>query len=716
MNRVSEQDWKEEFFALETPEKYKCAAYKNIQLWLTNGQFKDYVAQILALINKKKYNLLLDSFYRIIPFGTGGRRGPVGIGPNRINPWTVQATAQGHATYIKEKYHDIKKLGIVIVYDGRVYPNDNPYDPILSNPVKNLTSKQLAQKAAEVYSANGINVYIFSEPRTTPELSYTIRYLHAIAGINISASHNPRHDNGIKIYAADGGQLVPPHDQVLADTINNVRFINDNSNTKFISIVGKEIDEAFIDAVTTCSLSQARNVQILYSPLHGVGATNIYASLKKLNFHVLLDEKTKDVDGNFSNVTFNIPNPEVPEAFDTCYKNKDAVSCDIIFASDPDADRLGVSVKNLQNWHYLNGNEIGLILLSTILRKREQKLAEFSTHQTDADAIVMKTSVTSSLLTKICQRYNVKIIPDLLVGFKYISNEILKLEEQGNENKFVVGLEESHGYLVGTYARDKDAAGAAIIIAERAAELKQDGKTLIDDLVAIYKEYGYTENALASIIMEGAIGKENIEKIQYILRNAQKTLKHIGRFSIKQVKDYWDGLPHVSKTDTMSRDMIMFELNPENRENRIDAMKITIRPSGTEPKIKIYIEVQGRPIGIDATDEDFQQQKQKLDLLCDEIRTAFLKEIYTILKITMPERGYFLSDLLTVEQKQAYFQIEKDLLACKKQYDLGQMDKQIYFRKIHSILCCFGKNPIEKIDTCFYNGHARYFKDFFMIQ
>lgn len=695
------------FSSLPVSEHYKKAAIKNILRWLTEEEFKDYKDQILYLIENKKFELLLDSFYQVIPFGTGGRRGPVGIGTNRINQWTIQASAQGHANYLLKKHEDAKQRGVVIAYDCRKYPETNIYNLHLKNPVKGMTSKDFASAAAAVYTANALPVFLFEDIRTTPELSFAVRHLHAVAGVVISASHNPKEDNGKKIYREDGGQLIPPEDQVVADMVNAVEEIKREANSSIIKQIGKEVDDAYIAAVknTAQASKQIKNkdIKILYTPLHGVGGTSVFKSLTEAGFNVIEDTATKTPDGFFTNVKFNIPNPEVPESFETCYKNPEAASCDVIFASDPDADRLGFAAKHNDKWHYFNGNEIGIILLAALIAKTEKL----------QNKIVAKTIVTSSLVTKMCKTHGINITSDLLVGFKYIGNEIAQLEKQQKEKDFLLGLEESHGYLVGTYCRDKDAAAAAIELAECTAKLKKENKTVVDFLDGLYKEYGYAENYLTSLIMQGAVGIEKIALIQAELRRKKPT--KIGEFIVKNMVDKWDGEKHCSETDTSSRNVLIFDLEPGENilgEN-IESMRITVRPSGTEPKIKVYIEVVAKPLGRNASPLLLEKEKQTCRDLRNKIKNAFLKEAYTILNIEMPERGYLLSDLLSVETKRAYFDVEKKMVEWKRQYQEKKVSKQEYEEQIKSMLTLFGKDPVEKINRCFEAEYNKSCNDYF---
>src|SRR3989338_910310 len=315
------QKIEEGFSHLQVSNFYKTAAIKNIERWLSDPTFLDYKEQILWLIETKKFEILLDSFYQVIPFGTGGRRGPVGIGTNRINAWTIQASAQGHSKYLLKKYPDAKDRGVVIAYDCRKYPETTVYNPNLTNPVKGMTSKDFAEAAAAVYTANGLSVYIFEDIRTTPELSFAVPHLNAVAGIVISASHNPKEDNGKKIYGADGSQLIPPEDQVVAETVNAVENISREKKQELIKWIGKEVDDAYsaavINAAQVTKQTNQKNIKIMYTPLHGVGSTSIFKALKEAGFDVIEDNATKTPDGFFTNIKFNIPNPEVPESFET---------------------------------------------------------------------------------------------------------------------------------------------------------------------------------------------------------------------------------------------------------------------------------------------------------------------------------------------------------------------------------------------------------------
>ena len=451
------------FSNLTISDKYAKAALKWLEVWLTDTNFKDYVPQIKYLIEKEKWNFLLDSFYQIIPFGTGGRRGLVGIGPNRINAWTIRSSAQGHSQYLIRQYGEkAGEKGVVLTFDVRKYTEKGVYDESRPNPVMNLSCKQLAVAAAEVYTANGIKIFLFENVRSTPELSFAIRYLKAISGDMFSASHNLPTDNGKKVYDEFGGQLIPPHDQHLVDEVTqNVREIKtldfDKAKAKgLICIVGKQVDSAFHDAACSVSLSKERDLKILYSPLHGTGITSVYPVLQRLGFDVTLDNKTANLSGAFENVTFNIPNPEVQESFDSGLPIAEEINADIIINSDPDADRVGVMLKHENAWKFLSGNEIGILLTGYAISKYRAK------RRLNRNSTIIKTGVTTSLIEKIARENNVRCIGNLLVGFKYIGEEMNKLEQENKIDDFILGTEESHGFIMGNYCRDKDAAGAAV--------------------------------------------------------------------------------------------------------------------------------------------------------------------------------------------------------------------------------------------------------------
>ncbi len=680
---------KEGFTNLDMPKKYINSALKWLKVWLTDSMYEEYVPQIKYLIESKKWDFLLDSFYQVIPFGTGGRRGPVGIGPNRINKWTIQASAQGHSQYlIKQHGGSAKERGIVLTYDVREYNQKGVYDENLPNPVMKLKCKDLEIAAAEVYAANGIKVFIFDNVRTTPELSFAIRHLNAIAGDMFSASHNPPSDNGKKVYDEHGGQLIPPYDQELVDEVTkNVKEIKSTNFDKakkqgLIIEVGKDVDEAYINTVCSLSLSKERNIKIAYSPLHGTGITSIYPIMQKLGFKIELDPKTSNLSGAFENVTFNIPNPEIEESFDTLKSFGDKTNKDLLLASDPDADRIGIIIKQDKGWKYLNGNEIGIILTNYGISKFKSK------NKLSNDNTIIKTDVTTSLIAKIAEQNNVTVIGDLLVGFKYIGEEMNKLEDVNKMDNFILGAEESHGFIMGNYVRDKDAAGAAIWLCELAAELKKKNKTLIDHLDEIYSKYGYCYNYLTEVRLLGAKGMDQIKQIMEHLRKTN--IKKFGDFSIIKTIDRWEGppQPHLSLTDTASRNVLIYKI--KNKKNT-QSIKVTIRPSGTEPKVKMYFEIFGKPFDTKAV----EQEKEDIHNIRQKLEKYVIKHCIKIIGIDFPDRGFLLFWQLPLVDKMKYFEIENKIVALK------DLPKEKRKKELFKLLDFLGSNPVEKVDKAF---------------
>ena len=678
------------FNRLEVSKKYVSSALKWLETWITEDTFKDYVPQIAYLIESEQWDFLLDSFYQVIPFGTGGRRGLVGIGPNRINTWTIQASAQGHSQYLVRQYGEqAKQRGVVLAFDVRKYTQKGIYKETLVNPVRDLDGRRLADAAAAVYAANDIKVYLFKAERSTPELSYVIRHLNAVSGDMFSASHNLPTDNGKKVYDQYGGQLIPPDDQILVDevtgNVTGIKVVNvDEAKKKgMIEWIDEQVDTAYYEAVCPVSLSDERELKIVYSPLHGTGLTSVYPILKKLDFDITLDPETSNLSGAFENVTFNIPNPEVMESFDNSLPFARKLDADILISTDPDADRIGVMIKHNGAWQFLTGNEIGIILTNYAISKYR------SNGRLNRDSVVIKTDVTTSLMQKIALKNNVHCIDDLLVGFKYIADEMNKIEKEGKIDDFIFGAEESHGYLTGNYARDKDAACAAIWLSEHAAELKKQDKTLLDDLNDIYSAYGYCHNYLTEIRLLGARGMEQIGFIMDHLRNTE--IEKFDNFNVKDRLDRRRGepRPHLSKTDTSARNMLIYYIDdlPETT-----GIKITVRPSGTEPKIKMYFEVVGKPCNL----ENLAGEKTKITAIRQKLEKTFMHYCYRLLEVDFPDRGFLLFWQLPLEDKLNYFKIEDAIVNLK-----NTADAEARKNELEKLLIFLGANPVEKIDQAF---------------
>ena len=679
------------FESLNIAEEHRQSALTNLETWLTDPAFAEYTPQIEYWIECAKWAHLLDAFYQVIPFGTGGRRGLVGLGPNRINPWTIQASAQGHSQYLlREDSVDAAKRGVVLTFDARVFTDLADYDPNRPNPLANLSGKDLALKAAEVYTANGIFTQIFNEPRSTPQLSFAISYLNAISGDMFSASHNLPTDNGKKVYDEFGGQLIPPHDQELVDEVTqNVREIltmplYEAERQGLLVFLEDTVDEPFHKAVLRTSLSDARDIKIVYSPLHGTGLSSVWPVLQQAGFDTHLDPKTSYLSGAFENVTFNIPNPEVVQSFDTALAYAKTIDADIILSSDPDADRLGLMVKHNGEYVFVNGNEMGILLTGYAI----EKLAERK--ELAPDSVIIKTLVTTSLIEIIAKANKVKCIGDLLVGFKYIGAEMNKMYAADTIASFIMGTEESHGFLTGDYCRDKDAACAALRLAEFAAELKQNGQTLVDALNSLYAMYGYCLNYLTEVRMQGAAGMDKIQQMMDVLR--QENITAFGSFKVNAKTDREDGepQPHLSATDSAARNVLVFQL-----ENTADtaSIKVTVRPSGTEPKIKMYFEVLGKPVGevskLAASQDTINDIKAKLE-------QDVMRHCYGIIGVDFPARGFLLFWQLPLEAKLRYFGIEDSLAALQ-----GLPDKADRQKRMDDMLKFLGSGAVAKVNEAF---------------
>jgi phosphoglucomutase/phosphomannomutase len=674
------------FSTIKVGDSYKQAAIANIKLWLTDTKFSDYVPQLEHLITAGHFDYLLDCFYQTIPFGTGGRRGEVGIGPNRINPWTIQSSAQGHAQYLLKQYGDeAKTRGIVLTYDVRQFYSNKYFDDNKPNPVRNLNCKNLAVAAAVVYAANGLKVYLFDDVRTTPELSFAIRHLRCVSGDMFSASHNPPEHNGKKVYDEFGGQLIPPYDENLVtevtEHVDQVKMVDYEAAVanKTIEIVGKSIDEAYYQACLAVSLSSARDIKIVYTPLHGCGSTSVQEVLKRAGYNLFVDPKTSNPSGKFENVTFNIPNPEVEQSFERPLEYAKSVNADIILSSDPDADRIGIMINHYGKWKFINGNEIGGILTRYVIEKRAKTLQR--------KGVIIKTQVTTNLISSICKPNNVDVIGDLLVGFKYIGDVMNQLEKEGRINDFLMGCEESHGYVAGNYVREKDAVPAALWLAELAAELKQQGKTIIDYLNETYSQYGYFRNFLTEIRLPGAEGMSQIQQILTALRTNKPT--SFGDYTVESMEDWLDRQPIVSETDRVSKNAIVFNFKPTQGTSSI---KITVRPSGTEPKVKMYYEIGSQPFAL----ETIESIKASTEILLKDLEKNFMKACYRLIGIDFPDRGFLLFWQLPLQSKMKYFEVEPSLEQLQSIDDPEERKS-----KCLTLLDFLGSDPIQKVDPAF---------------
>lgn len=544
------------------------SAVANITKWLEKPKYAQYRDELVHLIEAEKWQELEDAFFKVIEFGTAGRRGATGIGSNRINRITIGESAQALCEYAKSFDADAPQKGIVIACDTR------------------LSSPELSRYTAQVCAANGFKTYLFESFRATPELSFAVRHLKTAAGIVISASHNPPADNGFKVCWSDGGQLVAPHDKgvlAMASKGGSIAMVDFDMAVAdgLIEIIGDEVDRAYITAVVAQAEGSEREVNIVYSPLHGAGQTNVLPALQTAGFkNVSVVESQMVPDGHFPTVAGGKPNPEEKKANELAVQQLLAERADIAITNDPDADRIGVMVRQGEEAMYLSGNQSAVLATDYALRKMQEKGTLTPRHY------IAKTIVTTDMLAALAKHYNVTIYQNMLIGFKYIGELILQ-KEQTNE-VFVIGGEESYGLLKGDYARDKDGATGALPLAEYAAELKLNGKTLYDRLLELYAEHGLYIERLDNVYFEGASGFDTMQSVMAQLRQSPPEM--LGDHKVSATVDYQT----LTRRDTttgeatpincVSGNVVVLELDGDSRR------RVTIRPSGTEPKLKFYVQ------------------------------------------------------------------------------------------------------------------------------
>lgn len=551
--------------------------YKTVyRKWLEDPYFDaETKAELKAVENDEKE--IKERFYKELEFGTAGLRGIIGAGTNRMNIYVVRKTTQGLANYIKLVGKEDK--GVAIAYDSR---NMSP---------------EFANEAALCLAANGIKAYIFESLRPTPELSFALRHLGCAAGINITASHNPPEYNGYKVYWEDGAQITPPHDSGIMDEVQKVTdynqvFTMDKEEAiaqgKY-QVIGQEVDDAYMEELKKQVLhmdaikAEGRNLKIVYTPLHGTGNLPARRILKELGFeNVYVVPEQELPDGNFPTVSY--PNPEADEAFTLGLELAGKMDADLVLATDPDADRLGVRVKDKDGvYHTLTGNMSGCLLADYEIgqRKELKGLPE--------DGVLIKTIVTTNLANAIARGYGIQLI-EVLTGFKFIGQQILGFE-QGKKGEYLFGFEESYGCLIGTYARDKDAIVAVMALCEAAAYYKTQGKTLWDAMVDLYEKYGYYKDDIQSITLKGIEGLEKIQNIMNLLR--KEAPKEIGGYQVMVARDYQKGTGGLPKSN-----VLYYELT--------DDAWVCVRPSGTEPKVKFYYGIKGSSL------KDAEEKSAKL--------------------------------------------------------------------------------------------------------
>lgn len=557
--------------------------------WLNSNIDEDSKKEIQRMMGEAP-DELVDSFYKDLEFGTGGLRGIIGVGSNRMNKYTIGMATQGLSNYLLKAFPD-QKIKVVIAYDSRNF------------------SDFFGKTTADVFSANGIKVYFFHELRPTPELSFAIRELGCQSGVVITASHNPKEYNGYKAYWNDGGQLIPPHDKNVIEEVNKIQGIEDvnfNRNEGNIEMVGDQIDQIYLQKLASLSVARdaiqrQNDLKIVYTPIHGAGITLVPAALEKFGFkNVTVLEEQATPDGNFPSVVY--PNPEEPEALDLALKKAEEIDADLVMGTDPDTDRVGIAVKNLKGqFQLLNGNQTGSLLIYYMLQKWQEN------NQLNGQQYVAKTIVTSDIIESIAAHFEVDCY-NTLTGFKYIAELIKNLE---GKKKFIAGGEESYGYLIGDFVRDKDAVISCAMIAEMVAYAKDHDKSLFDFLIEMYERFGFYKERLISITKKGKTGAEEIQEMMIKMRNNPPTT--INHSKLIKIIDY---------QSSIAKDLV------KNAEEKIDLpksnvlqyfteddSKISARPSGTEPKIKFYFSVNEALHNKD----EFYQVEQTLEKRIDDI-------------------------------------------------------------------------------------------------
>jgi phosphoglucomutase/phosphomannomutase len=609
----------------------KSQAFRHLQTWLTASEFVVYRNQIEWLIKSGQWAGLIDRFCQILPFGTGGRRGPVGIGPNRMNLWTLGASVQGHCEYLKQRFPGVTNLHLAVAFDVRRFRDQRrQYNPELPNPVLNLSSKDFAHYAATVYAANGIHVSTLPPDSkrylATPELSFVIRKMNAHGGLNISASHNPPDDNGGKFYDERGGQPIAPDDQIMAELVDQVTAIksmpwNDAVRGGKIHFFDDSAHKAYIDLCCRQSLvspPKFDEIKIVFTPLHGVGSMTALEVLTAQGFRVTTVDEQMAPDGQFPNVTQS-PNPEVPASMDRAEVLAQEVGADLVLATDPDADRVGASVPAGSGWRFVTGNEIAALLTHFKLAKLTEQ------GRLPRSPVVVCTEVTTSLVTRIGRHYGAQVVNNLLVGFKYIADVLWQLEStgefedvSGTPADFIIATEESHGVMAMPQVRDKDAGAACLLMAELALEQKRAGQTVLDYIDALYAQFGYFRNDMVPIVMTGLEGKQNMARMMERLRTDPP--RELAGMSVTDFEDLRDENgrmgPIKGDTDRAARNFLIWRFG--------ERAKISLRPSGTEPKAKAYIEVCTPPRSSRASDDDWRLIRREVDALATRLAKEFL--------------------------------------------------------------------------------------------
>lgn len=566
-----------------------------IQQWLGPDYDEETIAAVRALLDTAGEQELVDAFYKDLEFGTGGLRGIMGVGSNRINKYTIGKATQGFANYLKKLYPN-QTLKIAVSYDSR------------------KGSDAFGRLVADVFSANGIQVYLFEALRPTPVLSFAIRLYGCHGGVMLTASHNPKEYNGYKAYGADGGQLVAPHDKEVMGAVNAVEQVSDilfGPKDAKIFEVGIELDKLYIDAnkglrLSPAAVSRQHDIKIVYSPIHGTGGTIVPAMLREWGFtnvHVVQEQLLPD--GEFPTVAY--PNPEEPEAMTMATDYAELIGAELVIATDPDADRVGLAVRDKRGeLILLNGNQIGSLLMYYVLTVMKEKEA------LNNDVYVVKTIVTSDMMREIACSFGVECY-ETLTGFKYIGEIITKLE---GHKRYLVGGEESYGFLVGSLVRDKDAVNACAFIAEMAAYFKTRGRTLFDALMELFEKFGCYQERLVSITKKGKSGAEEIAEMMAALRaNPPASL---GGIRLREIRDYDKG--EVTDVESLAKTPLNFPKSNVLQFISVEGDVISVRPSGTEPKVKFYSSVKGMLASPDDYEEKAKNLSEKAERMIESLQ------------------------------------------------------------------------------------------------
>ncbi|MCQ2336844.1 MAG: phospho-sugar mutase [Paludibacteraceae bacterium] len=537
-------------------------------VWLNGDYDADTKAKVKALLDAEDTTELVECFYKDLEFGTGGLRGIMGVGSNRMNIYTVGAATQGLANYLRKNYGKNADIKVVVGHDCR------------------NNSRLFAETTANIFSANGIKVYLFENLRPTPEISFAIRHLGCQSGVVVTASHNPKEYNGYKAYWEDGAQVIPPHDTGIISEVNKIKSVSDikfNGNPDLIETIGENVDSVFLEKIKALSLSpdivaKHKDLKIVYTPIHGTGVTLIPRALKMFGFENVMGVDSQYViSGDFPTVVS--PNPEEPAAMKLAVEKAKEVDADIVMASDPDADRMGIAVKNNKGeWILVNGNQTAQMFIYYLIR-RNKELGLLKGNE-----YIVKTIVTTEQIAAMARKYNVPYF-DVYTGFKWIA---AVMREQEGKKRYIGGGEESYGFLVEDFVRDKDAVSACVMIAEVAAWAKDNGKSVYELMQDIYLEFGFSKEKGISVVKKGKEGAEEIKKMMTQFRSCPP--KEIAGSKVLVVKDY-NSLRRIDMISGSSTEMDMPEAANVLQYFTEDGTKISVRPSGTEPKIKFYIEV-----------------------------------------------------------------------------------------------------------------------------